>query len=87
MKKLKKFLKKGNNIFFRVRSQYSKIFLQFAKKNGCRWINEKGIDLRKDDCGAFMGVDKDLRLGIMSAMCWCHLDSDVKKINFDRSML
>ena len=57
--------------------------LLFAKENGCKWINGREIKIDEDKCGHFMGIDKDMKIGFVSAMCWVHAKDKIKKLEFE----
>ncbi len=84
MKKLKEILNKEKHLWFYVKLQDSKKFLSFVKQNGCKWISGDEINTETDNCGHFMGINIDLRLGYVSAMCWVYAKDKIKKIEFDR---
>ena len=83
MKNLKEILCKEKHVWFHVRTQDSKEFLQFAKENGCKWMCGDEVEIDKDNCDHFMGINKNLQLGFVSAMCWFYAKDKVKKIEFE----
>ena len=68
-KKLQKLLKKGQ-VWFDIPDENKKMFLRFAKFNGCKWINGDNIYPESDLCSSHMAITPNLELGYVSAMCW-----------------
>jgi len=76
----KNLLKQEKEIWFKVEKTEKLKFLKFLKDQGCVWINGKEIDLKNDKINSFMGVNANLELGFVSAMCWCsNLKNNTKK--------
>lgn len=84
MKKLKEILKKEKHLWFYVEEKELKQFLLFAKQNGCKWVRRDEINPDNDKCGHFMGINWDLQLSYVSAMCWFYAKDKIRKIRFDR---
>ena len=83
MKSINEILKKEGKVFFHVEPHVTNEFLLFAKENGCKWINGREIKIDEDKCGHFMGIDKDMKIGFVSAMCWVHAKDKIKKLEFE----
>lgn len=72
---LKELLKQEKEIWFKVEKCDKVKFLKFFKEQHCKWINGKEIDIKNDKITPFMGINSNLELGFVSAICWC---SDLK---------
>lgn len=68
-------------VWFRVEKNDYKRFLQFAKDNGCVWINNKDINPETDVCGHFMGM-YNYYIGYISSMIYCKYHEEKKVIDF-----
>ncbi len=78
----KSFLQSHEHAWFCINKTDKKKFLFLAKQNGCKWINGDEINPYKDNCTNFMGINKNLQLGFVSAMCWCIDKNKITKIQF-----
>ncbi len=85
MKKLKEILNKEKHLWFYVKPQDFKKFLLFAKQNGCKWIGGGEISPDNDECGHFMGINTDLQMGYVPAMCWFYAKDKIRKVEFNSS--
>ncbi len=82
MKRVKDLLKKDEQIWFFIDDEkQKKNFLKWAKQNGCRW-EDKEINVEKDNCGTFMGIDKNLILGYVGGHCWFESSNSPRKIKW-----
>ena len=70
MKSIKQILKNNKHVWFFVEDEDKKDFLKFAKENNCKWINGEEIDVENHNCGHFMGITNDLKMGFISSQCW-----------------
>ena len=71
MLNLKELLKQEKQIWFKVEKCDKIKFLKFLKQQGVKWIDGREIDIKNDKISSFMGVNENLQLGFVSAMCWC----------------
>lgn len=78
---LKNLLKNEEQVWFEVEEVSRKDFLAWAKENNCSWAN-KPIEVERDECGLFMGIDKNLVLGYVGGHCWFEAKNAPQKINF-----
>lgn len=84
MKKLKELLKRDYHIWFDISEEEKERFLQFAKDNGCKWMNGDEIKPGKDNCGFHMGINNKLQLGFVSMWCWfAKAENEPRKIKFN----
>ena len=83
MKTVKEILKGKNQVWFKLDKEDKLEFLQYLKHNGCVWVSGESIDINKDKCSHFMGVNKKMQVGYVSAMCWTQADQkNVQKVDF-----
>ena len=83
MKSLKEVLGNDKRVWFDIWQEDFKTFLQYAKDNGCKWMNGDEIKVDKDHIGHHMGINKDLQLGFVSMWAWfAKADNEPRKINF-----
>lgn len=84
MKNLNEILKSNKQVWFEIEKKDLQNFLQFAKNNGCKWIDGDEIDASKDKCGNHMGIGNEKELGFLSMMCWVlNSDKRVVKLKFN----
>ncbi len=81
MKNYEKILKEKEVALFFVKNQDKQKFLKFAKSIGCKWANNRTIDVLNDECKNFMAIDNNFTLGFISPMCWVALKRNNEKIN------
>ena len=83
MKKLKELLKDNEQVWFQIEdNRREKIaFLNWAKQNNCKW-RDKAIEPEIDNCGIFMGIDRNLILGYVGGHCWFEANNTPQKIKF-----
>jgi len=83
MKTLKELLKEDEHIWFEIVDQDKEKFLQFAKENGCKWMNSDEVCPNKDYCSNYMGINNNLQLGFVSLCCWfAKAENEPRKIKF-----
>lgn len=85
MKNFKEVLKCEEKVLIKVEPKDYVKFLTWAKQAGLKWISGKKICSTKDLKNhpyAFVGVDVDKTIGLVSAMCW-KADKTSKKIEFE----
>ena len=70
MKSLKEIIGRDRHVWFDICEEDFKTFLQFAKDNGCRWMNGDEIKVNKDYIGPHMGINANKQLGFVSMWCW-----------------
>lgn len=70
MEDLKKLLSGKDRVWFYVQDEDGVAFLQWAKDNGCKWMNGDEIKPDQDNCGYHMGIDPKLSMGFVSGICW-----------------
>ena len=71
MLNLKELLKQERQVWFKVEKCDKIKFLKFLKQPDVKWIDGKEINVENDKISSFMGVNENLELGFVSAMCWC----------------
>jgi len=84
MLNLKELLKQEKQIWFKVEKCDKIKFLKALQEQNVKWIDGKEIDIKSDKISSFMGVNGDLQLGFVSAMCWClnNKSNAIKKYEF-----
>ena len=71
MKNLKEILKNDKEVWFVLKDNQKKDFLNWAKNNGLVWINKKQIDVEKDDCYYHMAVSNSKKeISNINARCF-----------------
>ncbi len=83
MKSIEEVLSNDQRVWLSVDVDEKETFLQWVKGCGCRWTGGGEIEPKKDYCGPFMGIDRDLSIGYVSAMCYCLAQhGEARKLRF-----
>ena len=70
MKNIKEILENDDCVWFVINENDRKEFLEYAKDNGCKWLDGSEINLSKDKCGFCMGIRKNLTMGVVPMFSW-----------------
>ena len=73
---------KNGQIWFNIKKKDKTIFLNYAKNNGCKWVDGKEISPTTDECGCHMGITPDLLLGFVGCHCWFASKNTPRKLKF-----
>ncbi len=84
MKNLKEILKNDKEVWFVLKDNQKKDFLNWAKNNGLVWINKNQIDVEKDDCYCHMAVNNSKKeIANINARCFFTEKEIPKIVYFD----
>lgn len=84
MKNLKEILKNDKEVWFVLKDNQKKDFLNWAKNNGLVWINRKQIDVEKDDCFYHMAVNNSRKeIANINARCFFTEKEKTRVVYFD----
>ncbi len=81
MMNLKNLLKENNAVWFEIEPTEKQKFLEFAKENGCVWLNGKEIEPSSDDCMCHMSMHNDYKIAKVAHFIW-YRKPEVKKFLF-----
>lgn len=81
MMNLKNLLNENKAVWFEIEQTEKQKFLEFAKKNGCVWLNDKEIDPLADDCMCHMSIHNDYKIAKVAHFIW-YRNTEVKKFLF-----
>lgn len=85
MKNLKEILKNDKEVWFVLKDNQKKDFLNWAKNNGLVWINKNQIDVEKDDCYCHMAVNNSKKeIANINARCFFTEKEKPKIVYFDK---
>lgn len=85
MKNLKEILKNDKEVWFVLKDNQKKDFLNWAKNNGLVWINKNQIDVEKDDCYYHMAVNNSKKeIANINAHCFFTEKEKPKIVYFDK---
>lgn len=83
MTTVKDLLENNESVWFDIREQDFRSFLQYARDNGCTWMDGSKIDVETNNCDYHMGINNEMKLGFVSMWCWFSGASNTpKKISF-----
>ena len=84
MKNLKEILKNDEEVWFVLKDNQKKAFLNWAKNNGLVWINNNQIDVEKDNCYYHMAVNNSKKeIANINARCFFTEKEKPRVVYFD----
>ena len=84
MKNRKEILKNDEEVWFVLKDNQKKDFLNWAKNNGLVWINKNQIDVEKDNCYYHMAVNNSKKeIATINARCFFTQKEKLRVVYFD----